>query len=136
MAENVKTMEVEKEEVTAAEGTERTRECACFVPRADIYEVDDRMVIVADVPGVDESSVEITLEKNILTINALIEPVEMEGFTPVFAEYEVGDYQRSFKLSDEIDREKIQATIKDGVLRLYLPKAAATQARKISVKAG
>ena len=136
MAENVKTMEVEKEELTPAEGTERTRECACFVPRADIYEVDDQMVIVADVPGVDEDSVEITLEKNILTINAFIEPVEMEGFAPVFAEYEVGDYQRSFKLSDEIDRDKIQATIRDGVLRLYLPKAAVAQARKISVKAG
>jgi HSP20 family molecular chaperone IbpA len=136
MADNVKTMEVEKEEVTAAEGTERTRECACFVPRADIYEVEDQIVIVADVPGVDESSVEITLEKNILTINAFIEPVEMEGFTPVFAEYEVGDYQRSFKLSNEIDSDKIKATIKDGVLRLYLPKAAAAQARKISVKAG
>ena len=136
MAENVKTMEVEKEELTPAEGTERIRECACFVPRADIYEVDDQIVIVADVPGVGEDSLELTLEKNILTINALIEPVEMEGFTPVFAEYEVGDYQRSFKLSDEIDRDKIQATIKDGVLRLFLPKAAAAQARKISVKAG
>lgn len=136
MADNVKTMEVEKEEVTAAEGTERTRECACFVPRADIYEVEDQIVIVADVPGVDESSVEITLEKNILTINAFIEPVEMEGFAPVFAEYEAGDYQRSFKLSNEIDSDKIKATIKDGVLRLYLPKAAAAQARKISVKAG
>jgi len=136
MADNVKTMEVEKEEVTAAEGTERTRECACFVPRADIYEVEDQIVIVADVPGVDENSVEITLEKNILTINAFIEPVEMEGFTPVFAEYEVGDFQRSFKLSNEIDSDKIKATIKDGVLRLYLPKAAAAQARKISVKAG
>jgi HSP20 family protein len=136
MAENVKTMEVDKEEITAAEGTERTREYACFVPRADIYEVDDQIVIVADVPGVDENSVEITLEKNVLTINAYIEPVEMEGFAPVFAEYEVGDYQRSFKLSNEIDREKIRATIKDGVLRLYLPKAAVAQARKISVKAG
>jgi HSP20 family molecular chaperone IbpA len=136
MADNVKTMEVEKEEVTAAEGTERTRECACFVPRADIYEVEDQIVIVADVPGVDESSVEITLEKNILTINAFVEPVEMEGFAPVFAEYEAGDYQRSFKLSNEIDSDKIKATIKDGVLRLYLPKAAAAQARKISVKAG
>jgi HSP20 family molecular chaperone IbpA len=136
MADNVKTMEVEKEEVTAAEGTERTRECACFVPRADIYEVEDQIVIVADVPGVDESSVEITLEKNILTINAFVEPVEMEGFAPVFAEYEAGDYQRSFKLSNEIDSDKIKATIRDGVLRLYLPKAAAAQARKISVKAG
>jgi len=136
MAENVKTMEVEKEEITAAEDTERTRECRCFVPRADIYEVDDQIVIVADVPGVDENSVEIMLEKNILTINAYVEPVEMEGFALAFAEYEVGDYQRSFKLSDEIDREKIQATIKDGVLRLYLPKAGAALARKISVKAG
>lgn len=136
MAENVKTMEVEKEEITAPEDTERTRECRCFVPRADIYEVDDQIVIVADVPGVDENSVEITLEKNVLTINAYVDPVEMEGFAPVFAEYEVGDYQRSFRLSDEIDREKIQATIKDGVLRLYLPKAGAALARKISVKAG
>jgi HSP20 family protein len=136
MAENVKTMEVVKEELTAAEDSERTRECRCFVPRADIYEADDHLVIVADVPGVDENSVEITLEKNVLTINAYIEPVEMEGFALAFAEYEVGDYQRSFRLSDEIDREKIQATIKDGVLRLYLPKAAAAQARKISIKAG
>jgi HSP20 family protein len=136
MAENVKTMEVVKEELTAAEDSERTRECRCFVPRADIYEADDHLVIVADVPGVDENSVEITLEKNVLTINAYIEPVEMEGFALAFAEYEMGDYQRSFRLSDEIDREKIQATIKDGVLRLYLPKAAAAQARKISVKAG
>ena len=136
MAENVKTMEVQKEEITAAEDTERTRECRCFVPRADIYEVDDQIVIVADVPGVDENSVEIMLEKNVLTINAYVEPVEMQGFALAFAEYEVGDYQRSFKLSDEIDREKIQATIKDGVLRLYLPKAGAALARKISVKAG
>jgi HSP20 family molecular chaperone IbpA len=136
MAENVKTMEVEKEEITAAEDSERTRECSCFVPRADIYEVDDQIVIVADVPGVNENSVEITLEKNVLTINSYVEPVEMEGYALAFAEYEVGDYQRSFRLSSEIDREKIQATIKDGVLRLYLPKAAAAQTRKISVKAG
>jgi HSP20 family molecular chaperone IbpA len=136
MADNIKTMEVQKEEVTTPEDTERTRECRCFVPRADIYEVDDQIVIVADVPGANEKSVEVTLEKNVLTINAYVDPVEMEGYSLVFAEYEVGDYQRSFKLSDEIDRDKIQATIKDGVLRLYLPKAAAAQARKINVKAG
>lgn len=136
MADNVKTMEVQKEEVTTPEDTERTRECRCFVPRADIYEVDDQIVIVADVPGANEKSVEVTLEKNVLTINAYVDPQEMEGYSLVFAEYEVGDYQRSFKLSDEIDRDKIQATIKDGVLRLYLPKAAAAQARKINVKAG
>jgi HSP20 family protein len=136
MAENIKSMEVQKEEVTTPEGSERTRECQCFVPRADVYEVDDQIVIVADVPGVNENSVDVTLEKNVLTINAYIEPFEPEGYSLSFAEYEVGDYQRSFRLSDEIDREKIQATIKDGVLHLYLPKASEARARKIAVQAG
>jgi HSP20 family protein len=128
--------EVEKQEITAAEDTERTRECQCFVPRADIYEIDDQIVVVADVPGASEDSIEITLEKNVLTINAYVNPVEHEGYALTWAEYEVGDYQRSFRLSEEIDRSKIEATIKDGVLRLYMPKSKEAQARKISVKAG
>jgi HSP20 family molecular chaperone IbpA len=136
MANTSKIMEPEKQEITAAEDTERTRECACFAPRADIYEVDDQIVIVADVPGADEGSIDVTLDKNILTLSALVNPVTPEGYSLTHFEYEVGDYQRSFRLSDEIDREKIKATVKDGVLRLYLPKAKAAQARKISVKAG
>ena len=137
MADTTQSMqEVEKQEITAAEDTERTRDCQCFVPRADIYEVDDQIVVVADIPGVSEDSIEITLEKNFLTINAYVDPVEHEGYALTWSEYEVGDYQRSFRLSDEIDRNKIEATIKDGVLRLYMPKAGEAQARKISVKAG
>lgn len=135
MAET-QTMQVEKEEITAAEDTERTRDVRCFIPRADIYEMDDQIVIVADVPGADEDSIEITLEKNVLTLNAFVDPAAPEGHTLNLAEYEVGDYQRSFRLSNEIDREKIEATVKDGVLRLYLPKAGEARARKISVKAG
>lgn len=134
MAENQKTLEVQKEELEAPEGTERTRECRCFVPRADIYELEDQIVIVTDVPGVDESSLDIVLEKSVLTINAYINPEEKEGYALSFAEYELGDYQRSFKLSNEIDQENIQATIRDGVLRLSLPKATAARTRKISVK--
>jgi HSP20 family protein len=131
-----KTMEVEKQEVTTTEDSERTRDSRCFIPRADIYEVDDQIVIVADVPGAKEDAVEVTLEKNVLTINAFVEPVMLEGFALSYAEYEIGDYQRSFKLSSEIDQDKINATIKDGVLRLYLPKAGAARSRKIAVKAG
>jgi HSP20 family protein len=134
MAET-KTMEVRKEEMAVPEGTERTREGLCFVPRADVYELDDRLMIVAEIPGVDEKSVDIVLEKDILTINAYVEPFQPEGYTLTYAEYEVGDYTRSFKLSNEIDREKIEASIKSGVLRLTLPKAAAARTRKISVKA-
>jgi HSP20 family molecular chaperone IbpA len=126
-------LEVTKQEMP--EETERTRDCRCFVPRSDIYEVEDQIVIVADVPGVTEDSVEITLEKNVLTINAYVDPAEMSNYSLLHAEYEIGDYQRSFKLSDEIDREKIEATIKDGVLHLYLPKSTAARTRKIDVKA-
>jgi len=131
-----KSLEIQKEEITAPEDMERTRECRCFAPRADIYEAEEQIVVVVDVPGADEKSIDVTLDKSILTINANVAPVEPEGYALTYAEYEVGDYQRSFKLSGEIDRDKIQAMIRDGVLRLYLPKAAAAQARKISVKAG
>ncbi len=130
------TMELEKQEVTTAEETERTRDTRCFIPRSDIYELDDQIVIVADVPGVDEKSIEITLDKNILTIDAQVEPAIPQGYSLNLAEYEVGDFQRSFRLSNEIDRAKIQAKVKNGVLRLYLPKAKEALARKISVKAG
>lgn len=130
------TMELAKQEVTTAEETERTRDTRCFIPRSDIYELDNQIVIVADVPGVDEKSIEITLDKNILTIDAQVETAIPQGYSLNLAEYEVGDFQRSFRLSNEIDRTKIQAKVKNGVLRLYLPKAKEALARKISVKAG
>jgi HSP20 family protein len=128
------TIELEKQEVTTTEETERTRDCHCFIPRSDIYELDDQIVIVADVPGVDEKSLDVTIEKNVLTIKALIDPIVPQGYSLSYAEYEVGDFQRSFRLSDEIDREQIQASVKDGVLRLYLPKAKEALTRKINVK--
>jgi HSP20 family molecular chaperone IbpA len=136
MAET-KTMEAPKQEVTTTEDTERTREGLCFTPRADIYETDDALIVVVDVPGADEKSVEITLEKNVLTINAYVDDLpEMEGHSLAFAEYNVGDYQRSFRLSDEIDRDGIEAEVRDGVLRLRLPKSGPAKTRKISVKGG
>ncbi len=131
-----KSLQVEKQELTTTEDSERTRECRCFVPRADIYEVDDQIIIVADVPGADKDSIDVTLEKNVLTIDAYVNYSTPEGYSLSFAEYETGDYQRSFRLSDEIDREKIQASVKDGVLRLYLPKSGAARTRKIGVKTG
>ena len=130
-----KELELQKQEITETEDMERTRDCRCFVPKADIYEVDDTIVIVADMPGVDESSVDVKLEKNILTINGYVDAADREGYALTYAEYEAGDFQRSFKLSEEIDREKIEATIKDGVLRLFLPKSTEARTRTISVKA-
>lgn len=127
--------ETEKREV-AEMGAERTRERLAFVPRVDIHETDDAITVVADMPGVDEDSVHITLENNVLTIDGYVEAEAPEGYELAYAEYRVGDYQRAFSLSDQIDRKGIEATARDGVLRLHLPKITEARTRKIAVKAG
>jgi HSP20 family molecular chaperone IbpA len=136
MAEETKGLQVpetEKQEILENDA-ERTRSRPAFVPRTDIYESNDEIVLVTDMPGVDEDTVDITLEKNVLTVNGFVEATEPEGYTLTYAEYRVGDYQRSFKLSSEIDQDKIDASLKDGVLQLRLPKVSPTT-RKIAVKA-
>ncbi len=137
MAEDtaLQVQDAEKREVAEA-GAERTRDRLAFVPRADVYETEEAIVVVADMPGVDAESVDITLEDNVLTINGYVEPEPPEGYNLVYAEYRVGDYLRAFRLSDQIDRDGIEATVKDGVLRLYLPKVAEAKTRKITVKTG
>jgi len=128
-------MDLQKQEAELS-GVERTRSRRVFVPKADIYETESDFTLLVDMPGVDESSVDITLEKNELTINGDVEPERPEGYSLAYAEYGIGDFQRSFVLSNEIDREKIEASVKNGVLRLVLPKSPAAKSRKISVKAG
>jgi HSP20 family molecular chaperone IbpA len=138
MAEETRDLEVqdtEKREVAETDA-ERTRDRLAFVPRADIYETDDEIVVVADMPGVDENTVDITLENNVLTINGYVEMEQPEGLSLAYAEYRVGDYQRAFSLSDQIDREGIEAAVKDGVLRLHLPKITEARVKKIAIKAG
>jgi HSP20 family protein len=129
-------LESEKQEITTTDDSERTRDRQCFIPRADIYETNDHIILVADIPGADENSTDITLEKNVLTINANVDWNMPEDYGLNYGEYGIGDYQRSFTLSDEIDREKIEATISNGILRLSLPKAGQAKTRKISVKSG
>ncbi len=126
--------EMQKREATSPVETERTKSVKVFIPRVDICETKDAIVLLADMPGVDEKSVDITLEKNVLTLSGKVEPVAHEGYRAAYAGYEAGDYERAFTLSDEIDRDKIEASVKDGVLKLTLPKAEPVKLRKISVK--
>jgi len=133
MAKNSEVMEVEKQELAPAEGTERLSSQRAFIPRTNIYETNDRVVLFADMPGVDAKSVDVQVEKNILTIIGSVNPETIEKHTLAYAEYEVGDYQRRFTLSNEVDVSKIEAMVKDGVLRLHLPKIAPTT-KKITVK--
>jgi HSP20 family molecular chaperone IbpA len=133
MAENTKEMELQEQELVQEE-TERTRECRCFVPRTDIYEVEDEIILALDMPGINENAFEITLEKNILNVKGYAHIEEPDEYTLTLAEYEAGDYERSFRVSDEIAKDKIEAVYQNGVLRLTLPKAEQAKARKIAVK--
>ena len=128
--------DVEKQEVETGQGTERTRARKAYVPRVDICETENDMIVLADMPGVDESSVDITLEKGVLTLNGWVESAQPGNYSLAYAEYEEGDYQRSFTLSNEVDQENIEATVKNGILRLRLPKAGPAKTKKIAVKAG
>lgn len=126
-------LEVQKQEAEEMEGVERTRTRRVFIPKVDIYEEGDTVYLLADMPGVDQESIDITLEKNILTITGFVDD-EMEDYGLAYSEYRVGDYERTFALSDEVDRSKIEATVSDGVLKLTLPKAEEAKARKIAVR--
>lgn len=136
MAEETKTIEVKQEAPLAEQQTERIRDRRVYTPRTDIYETNNELVLVVDLPGADEKNVEVVLEKNVLTINAMPTFERPEGFTLAYAEYGEGDFKRSFALSDEVDRERIEAKVKNGVLYLRLPKAGAAKPTKIDVKAG
>ena len=120
------------ENVSAAE---RIRNVKTFVPRVDIYENKDSLFLLADMPGVDENTVDIELEKNVLTITGRVENGHVKDAAMMYSEYEIGDYERVFTLSDQIDRDKIVATVKNGVLRLELPKAEEVKPKKIAIKA-
>jgi len=115
--------------------TERTKNGKVYIPKVDIFETKESIVLIADMPGVDETSVDISLEKNILTINGTVTSTNFEGYTLVYTEYDTGDYQRAFTISDEVDRDKIEATVKNGVLKITLYKAEQAKAKKIAISA-
>ncbi|OGW27507.1 MAG: hypothetical protein A2X56_11635 [Nitrospirae bacterium GWC2_57_13] len=127
--------EMTKKEASVPEGAERMKPRRVYKPDVDIIEQRDETLLTADLPGVDERSLDITLEKNVITIRGRVEPEFPAGYRLAYGEYEVGDYERIFTLSDEVDKDRIQATIRNGVLRLVLPKAAAAKARKIAITA-
>ncbi|MDD4356543.1 MAG: Hsp20/alpha crystallin family protein [Smithellaceae bacterium] len=127
--------EQEMQKTQNVPATERIRNVKTFAPRVDIYENKESLFLLADMPGVDEKTVDIELEKNVLTIIGRVDNGRVNDATMMYSEYEIGDYERVFTLSDEIDRDKIVATVKNGVLRLELPKTEKVKPKKIVIKA-
>jgi len=105
-----------------------------FVPTTDIYETDQALTLVMEMPGVEKSSVDIGVENDVLTIAGRVDFSKYEKLQPVYTEYNVGHYRRSFSLSpSRIDRDKIRAEMKDGLLTLTLPKAEGAKPRRIAI---
>lgn len=126
-------MDAKKQEVTTHD-SEQTRSRVQYSPRTDIFESQDQLILLADMPGVKQEGLDITLEQNILTIHGKVEAPSFPGYKLSYSEYGVGDFERVFALSNEIDRDGIQATVKNGVLKLILPKSKASLPRKITVQ--
>lgn len=132
MSDN-KQMEPRKAEMTYENG-EPTRTRKVFMPNTDIVDIGEKILVIADVPGVDEKEVEVTLEKNVLTIYANPAVEKVEKYTLSYSEYSVGDFERKFVVSEDIDRDRIEAHVKNGVLTVHLPKAGPSKSRKIEVR--
>jgi HSP20 family protein len=130
-----KAKDIQKSEMENTGGVERTRSARVFTPDVDIIERKDDIVVVADMPGIDENSVDITLENNLLSIYGKVDWDIPKGLKFIHGEYGIGDYQRVFTLTGDIDRNKIQATVNNGVLKIVLSKGDAVRTRKIVVNA-
>jgi HSP20 family protein len=117
-------------------GQEATTPARAFMPNADIFETEDALTVVLEMPGVDRDHIDIGLDNGILTVEGKIDFGKYEGLQPVYSEYNIGPFRRSFRISSQIDQDKIKAEMRDGVVTLTLPKAEEAKPRRIEVRTG
>lgn len=122
----------EKRELVSKE--EKTVPGRFYVPYTDVYETDEALTLVMEIPGVDRKDVDVSLEDDVLRVQGSIGFSKYEGMEPVYTEYNVGHYTRSFTLSSKVNQDQISAQLEDGVLTLTLPKAAEARPRRIAIK--
>jgi HSP20 family molecular chaperone IbpA len=102
----------------------------------DIRETDLGLMLLADVPGAKPDGLTITLDRRALNVHAAVEDHAPEGYSPIYQEYQIGDFECDFTLSGDFDADKIEASLTNGVLRLTVPRAEQAEARTIKIKAG
>jgi HSP20 family protein len=107
-----------------------------YTPKVDILETESSFNIVAEMPGVDRNGVNVKLEDGVLTILGRVQPVNFAGYEMAFSEYKVGNFERAFQISDDINEDEIQATMANGILTLVLPKQEAAKPKQIQVNVG
>jgi HSP20 family molecular chaperone IbpA len=121
---------------TEASVAERTRTGQWFRPPVDILEGADELLLVVDLPGAKSDSIDIDFEDGVLTLEGAVAPRYDDKMNFLLCEYGVGDFHRSFRVSQQIDAGRIHAEFAEGVLTIHLPKAEAAKPRKIQVQAG
>jgi HSP20 family protein len=125
-----------KEKAEVSSPVEHTRPGVVFLPAVDIFETEDAITILADMPGVKAGDLTVDLRDDVLTLDGEVKSPEGKEERELLREYRTGRYYRQFTLSQVIDQQKIAADLKDGVLRLNLPKVEAAVPRRIAVSAG
>ena len=113
---------------------ESTVPARLFVPIADIYEAPDALTVILEMPGVQKSDVAVNVEDGVLSVEGRLDLSKYQGLQPLYTEYNIGHYARSFRLSSKIDQSKIAAEMKDGVLSLKLPKIEEAKPRTIKIQ--
>ncbi len=131
MAESQSLEVQEKKELVSKE--EKTVPARYYVPATDIYESDDALTVVMEMPGVGKDDVDVNIENDVLRVEAKIDFTKYEGLEPLYTEYNVGHFARSFALSNKIDQQQISAQLDDGVLTLTLKKAKEALPRRITI---
>jgi HSP20 family protein len=121
----------QKREVESKQET--TIPARVFVPATDIFETDEALTVILEMPGIDKDKVDVKVENDVLQIEGWIDFSRYEGLQPVYTEYNIGNYARSFQLSSKIDQDRISAELRDGVMTLVLPKSEKAKPRKIAV---
>ena len=121
----------EKKEVVSKD--EKTVPARYYVPPTDIFETEDALTVVMELPGVEKQSIQVNVENDVLRVDARIDFGKYEGLEPLYTEYNVGHFARSFTLSNKIDQQQISAELQDGVLTLTLKKAKEAQPRQIAI---
>jgi HSP20 family protein len=123
-----------KDKTEVATPAEQTRPGVVFTPAVDIFETDMEITLLADMPGVKGEDLIIDLHENVLTLDGSVKTAEGADEVDVVREFRTGKYYRQFTMSQIVDQAKIKAELKDGVLRLTLPKVEAATPRRIAVQ--
>jgi HSP20 family protein len=116
-----------------AQTEERTEAGKFFSPYTDIHETDRAVIVSMEIPGVDKNSIDLQLEKGVLTVKGTVDGTKYASLRPIYSEYHVGNFVRTFTVSSKIDAAAISANVADGVLTVELPKVKEALARRIAV---